>query len=729
MKRIITIWLMLFVFGQIHELHAQTWVWEKGFGGNDDDEGYSIATDPLGYVYVAGKFKSASITFGSITLISTGQIDIFIAKFTAAGNAVWAKNLGGIYDDYARGIAVDVHGNVTIIGTFSSPSITVNTTTLTNNGQDDIIMARYDSAGNFLWAKSTGGANQDYGYCVTTDAEGYIYFGGYYSSASITFGTFVLPSNGPANIFFAKYDTLGNCIWAKHPTGTGFLYSLASDNFGHVFLGGTINSNENFGNAVTLNTSGAEDPFIAKFDTSGRAIWARGCTGIGSDWGESIATDPAGNAYLTGSFVSNNLTVGATVLHTVGSYDYFVAKYDSSGNALWAKSAGGTDAESPFGICTDHCWNVYVVGVFTSPAMTVGNTTLINPGVTTGEMFVTKYDSSGAVMWAKRGGGTNEDYCYGVVSDLNNYIYITGGYASDSATFGKDTLHNSGNYDVYLARIGASIKSSFAADDTVVCLHSSVTFTNYSINGNSFHWNFGDGNTSTAINPTYTYADTGTYTVSLIAYNNTPCGIISDSIKLVKYIKVLPGATTSFIADTTHGCTPLIVHFTNSSTNATTYLWNFGDGNTSTSTSPSHDKLLQVEGCTSLTTPQLAKILQLDSALSASTYSCSGGSCSWNSFESSWLSNALSIFNYECLREMVTFLGNYPIADAPVGGDTPDCSCSQSDDWCPGITSCGSISCSTSNHGCGTLWVKSCDGGCGGPGPSANNPNSTTTCN
>src|ERR1017187_6645595 len=589
MMRKITIVLMLFLIGHITDVNAQTWLWEEGFGGNNDDEGFSIATDPAGYVYVTGKFQSPTITFGNTTFTNTGDIHIFIVKFTPSGNVVWARDIGGIYDDYGKGIAVYKHGNVYIIGTYTSPIITINSTVLTNLGTGDVIMAKYDSAGNFQWARSAGGTNYDYGCCVAVDASGSVYFGGYYTSSSITFGSYVLPGGYQVNIFVAKYDSSGNCLWAEHPMGSGFLVGLATDNFGHLFLGGTIKTFTNFGNSVTLNTGGAEDPFIAKYDTSGIALWARGCSGSGGDWGEAVATDPVGNCYLTGTFQSDPLTVGTHQLNaTIGNYDYFLAKYDSSGNAVWAKGAGGTGAECTFGLCTDHCWNVYVTGVFTSPEMTVGNTTLINPGVDNNEMFVAKYDSSGAVMWAKRGGGTNDDYGYGVASDTSNNIYNTGAFASDTVSFGTDTLHSQGNFDIYLGRIGVAIKSDFAGSDTVICLHTAVSFTNYSINGNTFHWNFGDGDTSNLINPIHIYLDTGTYTVTLIAVNNTPCGIISDTMKFINYIIVKPAATTAFMADTTSGCTPLTINFINNSSNAISYLWNFGDGGTSTAINPSH---------------------------------------------------------------------------------------------------------------------------------------------
>ncbi len=588
MKRIIIV-LLLLVGWQVNNLHAQTWIWEKGFGGNADDEGLSITTDPAGYVYVTGKYSSATLTFGAHSITNAGQIDVFVAKFDAAGNNIWARTFGGTLDDQGRGIAADAHGNVYVIGSFGSASMTIGATTLTCNGQYDFFMAKLDSAGNPLWAKSAGGTNYDYGWCVTTDAAGFAYFGGYYTSSSITFGAFTLPGGGQSNIAVAKYDSLGNCIWAKHPTGKGFLYGVSTDPFGHLFLGGTMTgATLDFGNSVTLASSGNEDAFIARYDTSGLALWARRGSGTGSDWAESVAADPAGNAYLTGTYNSTTLTFGSHAVNNGGSYDYFLAKYDSSGNALWADRSGGTVDESPFCVCTDYCWNVYVTGVFTSPTMQVGNSTLTNAGVGNNDIFVSKYDSAGNVLWAKRGGGDNEDFGYGITSNLNNDIYHTGWFASDSVSFGANQMHNQGNPDIFIGKIGVSIKSSFNVPDTAGCAPFTVNFNNTSINGNTYHWNFGDGNTSTLSTPSHTYNTPGTYTVSLIIINNSPCGLLTDTMVKTSYITVIAGSVAAFVADTTNGCNPLTINFTNNSTGATTYLWDFGDGNTSTSLSPSH---------------------------------------------------------------------------------------------------------------------------------------------
>src|SRR5437868_8265905 len=192
------------------------WAWAQSAGGTSGESGFSIAMDANDNVYVTGVFQSPSITFGTITLTnnSINSYDVFIVKYNSAGNPVWAYNGGGTGVDYGYGICTDGNGNVFVTGTFTS-TITFGSTTLTSNGVYDIFLAKFDSSGNVLWAKSAGGTNFDYSYAVSSDIFGNAYISGHFSSASITFGNITLTNSSFDNTFLVKYDSSGNAIWAR----------------------------------------------------------------------------------------------------------------------------------------------------------------------------------------------------------------------------------------------------------------------------------------------------------------------------------------------------------------------------------------------------------------------------------------------------------------------------------------------------------------------------------
>ncbi len=128
--------------------------------------------------------------------------------------------------------------------------------------------------------------------------------------------------------------------------------------------------------------------------------------------------------------------------------------------------------------------------------------------------------------------------------------------------------------------------ASFSADSTSGCAPLTVHFTNTSLQATSYFWDFGNGNHSTLPNPQTVYLSSGSHTVTLIAYNSASGQ--SDTLTIVNYITTVALPTANFTADVTSGCSPLTVTFTNSSINATSYVWDFGDGYSSTQTNPTH---------------------------------------------------------------------------------------------------------------------------------------------
>ncbi len=128
--------------------------------------------------------------------------------------------------------------------------------------------------------------------------------------------------------------------------------------------------------------------------------------------------------------------------------DFYIAKYDLNGTVLWAKSSGGSLNDYGTAISLD-ATGVYVVGSFLSSSISFGAVALTNAG--SSDLFVVKYNSSGNVIWAKKGGGNSAEYATSVASDPTG-IYVTGSFSSASVTFGSTTLNNSGASNIYIVK-------------------------------------------------------------------------------------------------------------------------------------------------------------------------------------------------------------------------------------------------------------------------------------
>lgn len=176
--------------------------WAKSGGGIYDDYGRGVDTDPSGNVYITGEFHSMTMTIGPYTLTNQNvtpgfdRSDMFIAKYDANGNVLWAKSAGGNQSETVNSLSVDTAGNVFLPGNYFGDTITLGSSTFTNmNPQStNIFLAKYSTDGDILWAVGAGGPNDDGITSVSTDNHGNVYLARYSDSPSITFGSYTLPN-------------------------------------------------------------------------------------------------------------------------------------------------------------------------------------------------------------------------------------------------------------------------------------------------------------------------------------------------------------------------------------------------------------------------------------------------------------------------------------------------------------------------------------------------------
>ena len=307
----------------------------------------------------------------------------------------------------------------------------------------------------WLWAQKAGGTGEDSGHSIAVDASGNSYVTGGFEGTAI-FGSTTLESSGSQDIFVTKLDNRGNWLWAKKAGGTDsdYGYGIAVDASGNSYVIGCFYSATATFGSTTLTGNGYNNIFVAKLDSSGNWLWAKNAKESPYDYGHGIDVDASGNSYVTGYFY-NSVTFGSTTLTSSGGADIFVAKLDSSGNWLWANNAGGTSDECGNGIAVDDSGNSYVTGYFYDSA-TFSSTTLTNNGVY--DIFITKLDSSGNWLWAKKAGGKGYDKGHGIAVDAGNNSYVTGIFEG-SATFGSTTLINKSSeyyYDIFIAKLDSS---------------------------------------------------------------------------------------------------------------------------------------------------------------------------------------------------------------------------------------------------------------------------------
>jgi hypothetical protein len=425
------------------------WATQSGAGGTSSDVGYAVSTLSDGSAIVTGRF-SGTATFGSTTLTSAGDFDVFVAKIDASGTYVWATKAGGTASDTGRGVSILSDGSAIVTGWFSGTA-TFGSTTLTSAGNSDVFVAKIDASGTYVWATQAGGSTFDNGLAISTLSDGSAIVTGYFRSTA-TFGSTTLTSAGTNDVFVAKIDASGTYVWATKAGSTsadpGRGVSTLSD--GSAIVTGTFQGTVAFG-STTLTSAGGIDAFVAKIDASGTYVWATRAGGTSGDGGYAVSTLSDGSVIVTGNFVGT-ATFGSTTLTSAGSYDVFVAKIDASGAYVWATQAGDSTFDGGYAVSTLSDGSVIVTGEFSGTAA-FGSTTLTSAG--SDDVFVAKIDASGTYLWATQAGGTSGDQG-NAVSTLSDGSAIVTGEFSGTATFGSTTLTSAGSTDIFVAKFSYS---------------------------------------------------------------------------------------------------------------------------------------------------------------------------------------------------------------------------------------------------------------------------------
>ena len=317
--------------------------WAKSVGGEFDDYCLAVTADGSGNVFVSGNFKdSANFDPGSGTAAlkaSGSQPDAFVLKLDGNGNFDWAKDVGGFSDDSGNSLATDASGNVYMAGHFSGKvdfEPGPGKSELTSKGARDGYILKLNNAGNYVWAKSVGGASIDYCQAITVDGSGNIFVTGYYSE-TVDFdpgsGTTELTSNGNADVFVIKLAPNGSFDWARGMGGSLYdvVVGITHDGSGNVYVCGFFEGTADFDPGTgtsNLTSNGNYDGFVLRLDQNGDFKWAASIGGSSIDEAYSVATHGS-NVFVTGGFrgtVDFDPNSGTDEMTASGKNDVFVQK-------------------------------------------------------------------------------------------------------------------------------------------------------------------------------------------------------------------------------------------------------------------------------------------------------------------------------------------------------------------------------------------------------------------
>ncbi|MBU2520586.1 MAG: SBBP repeat-containing protein [Nanoarchaeota archaeon] len=403
---------------------------------------------------------------------SNGGIDIFLSKFDSCGEFIGACTWGGPVSDGAYGLTVDTSGNVYVTGYFKGtvdfdPGDGTEERASVEGWSSDAFLSKFDSDGDFQWARIWGGSDYDFGEEVAVDELGNIYVAGHFNSNTADFdpgpGSDEQTCNGGSDVYLSKFDSDGHFLWALTWGGKeeDRMGGIATDFSGNVYVTGHFQATVDFDPGPGSDEHAANAyraAFLSKFDSNGDYDWVR-IWGHASDAsGLGVTVDDYGAIYTTGYFTDTvDFDPGpGTDEHTANSFDTYLTKFDSNGDFEWARTWGGAEGDLGCEVVSDHSSSVFITGYFTSSAD-------FDPGPGSDErlsnggrdVFLSKFTSGGDYDWVCAWGGEDDDWGYGVAVDSSGNSYVTG-YFRYTVDFdpgpGVDNHTSNGSSDVYLSK-------------------------------------------------------------------------------------------------------------------------------------------------------------------------------------------------------------------------------------------------------------------------------------
>jgi hypothetical protein len=457
-------------------------VYSTYLGGSDDDAATGIAVDSAGNAYVTGSTGSTNfpVTPGAFqttcgNLNSCGNA--FVTKLDPSGSAlVYSTYLGGSDDDAATGIAVDSAGNAYVTGSASSTDFPITPgafQTIYGGGASDAFVTIINSTGSaLLYSTFLGGSGDDFPSGIAVNSSGNAYITGFTTSTNfpVTPGAFqtvcAVCANGDA--FIAEMNPNGSALvystflgGSNYSSGNG----IALDSAGHAYVAGTTYSTDFpvTPGAFQTTLKGTSNAFVTKLDPTGSSlVYSTYLVGSGGDYGNGIAVDSSGDAYVTGVTGSYSFPTTHDAFQRIarGEVEAFVTKFNRSGSRLvYSTYLGGSGGDYGNAIAVDSSGNAQVTGETGS-----SNFPTVDPAETSASgatSFVSKFNSTGSALLYSTYLGGGGDRGLGIAVDNTGNAYVTGSTESTAfPTINPVQAANGGLADAFVVKISFDVALS-----------------------------------------------------------------------------------------------------------------------------------------------------------------------------------------------------------------------------------------------------------------------------
>ena len=448
--------------------------WQKTIGGNNYDNLFSMGATTDGG-YILGGFSYSNIS-GDKTENSKGGSDIWIVKIDNTGNIEWQKTIGGNDEDVFRSIRQTPDGGY-IVAAISISNISGDKTENSRGGADYWIL-KLNNIGEITWQKTLGGDQDEYQACAISTTDGGYFVSGI-SETNVS-GDKTSPSNGMADFWNLKLDSMGSIVWQNSIGGSLYdgysvsgsaLIPFQTEDDGYIIYGG---SESPISGDKTEPNKGIADMWIVKLNPDGSVQWDKTFGGSNVDGpGDMIQTMDGG--YLIGGTSQSNIS-GDKTENSRGEEDYWVLKLDMDRNIIWQKTIGSNSTDRLGKVKELDDGSYMLFGSSYGPISgdktedVIGNT----------DMWMVGLDSFGQIALQNVIGGDRYDDFEDVLSTSDNGFLIGGNSVSNIS--GDKTDNSKGSMDYWILKVTDNIlRTNTNTFPTKVVAYPNPTSGNFSI--------------------------------------------------------------------------------------------------------------------------------------------------------------------------------------------------------------------------------------------------------
>lgn len=420
-------------------------LWAKTLGDVGLDGGRSIVLDGDGNLIVIGDFQGTITPAPGAALVSSGDDDVYVIKYTQQGDVIWAKRFGEAGRDSVKEVSVDSLNNIyitmsRIAADFSSAAV----------------IYRLNESGDIDWTRAIPGLGPA---AIAANDTSVVVVGNY---TMVTIDTTTYVGKGLSDILVINMSAQdGTTTWVKTYGGTesDIPTNVKLDNSQNVVVSCSFSSDIDFGRGLLRSQNGSV--CLLKLSAADGSTLMSKQLGRGgtNNQARRIAVDRDNNIFVVGTFFGTAEYGCPTPLISQSNLtSAFLAKYTQAGTCLWAQAFGGPGASDPLGgnigrsgssVAVNNRGDVVITGSFCASISFGGQTFMSTNNCPSIDAFAARFDGDGVHLNSVRSGGTGYESAAGIAQSSDGRFFVTGSY-NNFAEFGGSAFDSQGSSDTFI---------------------------------------------------------------------------------------------------------------------------------------------------------------------------------------------------------------------------------------------------------------------------------------